>query len=58
LRDATLQLTDDADALYHLGFSQHRLNERQAKDSLTRAVTLDGNSTLAPEAKKVLAELK
>jgi Flp pilus assembly protein TadD len=58
LADASIDIKNDADLLYHLGISQHRLNERRAKDSLTRALQLDAGSKLAADAKKALAEMQ
>ena len=50
--------TEDADLLYHLGMAQFHVQDKQAKQSLTRALTLDKNQKLASEAEKALAELK
>lgn len=59
LRDSANNSTrDDADLLYHLGMAQYKLQDRQAKQSLTRALTLDKNMKMADEAQKALAELR
>lgn len=58
LNEAAVTLSNDADLLYHLGMSQYRLNDREAKISLGQALKLDPKSQLAASAQKAMDELK
>lgn len=58
LQPAASRLANDADAFYHLGMAQYHLKDTSAKSSLTKAVALNPNAKLAPEANKALASLK
>ncbi|MGN6386818.1 MAG: tetratricopeptide repeat protein, partial [Verrucomicrobiota bacterium] len=59
LRDSLNRLDkEDSDLLYYLGMAQYKLNDKQARSSLNRALSLDRKSLMAPEAEKAIAELK
>lgn len=58
LRTASRSLPEDADLLYHLGLSQSHLNEKAAKDTLTRALALDATSPFATEARTAVAKVQ
>lgn len=48
----------DSETLFYLGLAQHRLKDKQAKDSLTRALAMNANSPLRAEALKAIEEIK
>ncbi|MGA4578931.1 tetratricopeptide repeat protein [Limisphaera sp. VF-2] len=59
LSEYTRQRPNDAEAFYYLGLTQQRLKlVNEARQALTRAVTLDPNAGFVAEARKILAELK
>jgi tetratricopeptide (TPR) repeat protein len=58
LNDASLTLKNDSDLLYHLGLAQYQLNDRQARTSLTQALKVDSNSTMAASARSALQAMK
>jgi tetratricopeptide (TPR) repeat protein len=59
LRESAPRLQEDADLMYYLGMTQFKLNDGAgARQSLQRALELNARSELAPEARKILAELK
>jgi tetratricopeptide (TPR) repeat protein len=48
----------DAEGLYYLGIAQFRLNEKtESRQTLRRALSLDGNAPFASEAQRIIAEL-
>ena len=55
LTEAARQRSDDPQLLVRLGLAQHQLNRSaEARPNLERALQLDPNLTLAPEAKRVI----
>ena len=59
LTEYTRQHPNDAEAFYYLGLAQQRLKlVNEARQALSRAVSLDPNAAFVAEARKVLAELK
>lgn len=48
----------DSETLFYLGLAQHRLKDKQAKDSLSRALAMNANSPLRAEALKAIEEIK
>jgi tetratricopeptide (TPR) repeat protein len=51
--------TDDPDVLYYLGMAHYRLKQSQeSKGELQRALAMNSKSSMAEEARRVLAELK
>lgn len=59
LQEAAASFPDDPEVVYRLGLTQYKLKQsRESKSTLTKALALAPNSELAPEAKRLLAELK
>jgi predicted Zn-dependent protease len=58
LQESARAFPEDGEQYYYLGMAQFRTKQSESKASLTRALALAPNSGLAPEARKVLEELK
>lgn len=59
LLGAVARFPNDAEVIYRLGFAQYKLKQsKESKSTLSKALTLAPSSTLAPEAKRMLADLK
>lgn len=59
LKESTTAYASDADLFYTLGFAHYKLKQsRESKEALAKAVALAPTSSFAPEAQKILAELK
>jgi Flp pilus assembly protein TadD len=59
LKETSRSHPRDAEALYYLGIAQFHLNEKnESRQTLRRALSLDGDATFAAEAQRVIAELK
>ena len=59
LTEASAKTKEDGDVLYHLGMAQFKLKRgAESKATLTRALAMAPDSSLATEAKKILAELR
>jgi tetratricopeptide (TPR) repeat protein len=56
LKDQSLS-PDDSEVLYYLGMAQYHLKDKQARESLKRALALDSSSQFSAEAKRAVAEL-
>lgn len=57
LTTAKSRLPQNADILYHLGLAEFHLKQKNARRSLTEALSLDPGAKLAADARKALAEL-
>jgi len=58
LKETTRSHHDDAEGLYYLGISQFHLKEKdESRQTLRRALSLDGKATFAAEAQRIIAEL-
>lgn len=58
LQESARAFPDDGEQFYYLGMAQFRTKQSESRASLTKALALAPNSALAPEARKVLDELK
>jgi tetratricopeptide (TPR) repeat protein len=59
LQDSSRVLTNDGEVCYYLGMAHYKLNHpAQTKTQLKRALTLNLQTPLADDARKVLAQLK
>lgn len=59
LKESSQKVTNDGRLLYYLGKADYQLKQKQeSKEALQRALTLNLESDLAADARKVLAELK
>lgn len=59
LSESSREFQTDADLLFRLGISQFKLKQSQeSKASLTRALAMAPNSSFAPEAQRLLTELR
>jgi tetratricopeptide (TPR) repeat protein len=59
LKESARKRTTDADLYYYLGMAHYRLKDaKESKEALNTALALNANAKLAPEAKRILAELK
>jgi tetratricopeptide (TPR) repeat protein len=59
LKESAAKYPEDSEILYCLGLSQFKLKQTgESKNNLTKALAMAPNSALAPEAKRVLAEIK
>jgi predicted Zn-dependent protease len=58
LKEALRSHPGDAEGLYYLGVAQFHLKEKnESRQTLQRALSLDGNAAFAAEARRMIAEL-
>ena len=59
LKETSRSRPDDAEGLYYLGMAQFHLNQKsESRQTLQRAVSLDGKAPFVAEAQRIIAEIK
>ncbi len=59
LQEASVRFPEDPEVIYRLGLTQSKLKQsKESRANLAKALVLAPNSELAPEAKRLLADLK